>query len=1077
MSRPALALLVAVPFLALGIALFALRDGPHRPAVDALDARAPHVDLVAPSAALVEPVASEPAAPAATAERTTAEVVVDPDAVPDDALWVVGRVVFPPGTPRDERAFVVARGKKYGGSTSHRFEVGENGEFRAAFAPKTTKGALDVVGRYLYLAESVKLDPAAQPSDVVLRPELGGCVRVRLVPSPLALARTPDYASASVELFSADVYGANPARPPRATSDARGVAEIGGVVANKPWMVHVQFAGFAGERTTGVSPKPGEIVERDVALTAATLVRGVVLDARGEPVEGAMLRVEVRAGNDTSSSMGESSDAQGRFELHASGAGEMTIHAERAGHLAGKAGPFELSEGGERAGVELRLADGLSIRGVVRWPDGKPAEEAAVSLVLHGTQRWYGGADSAPSVRSGADGTFEFKGLVEGAYALGARARSERAEGEPRAWWNGRVESVDAGARDVVILLAAGSTITGRVVDDLGMAVRGCRVRLKPSQTVEVGRRAVSARSHGEDGAFELESVPDGEYVLVAELRAGVESAGVLCSMPRDAGRSFDLVLPRPANVAGRVVDVDGSPAAGARVEIRRKGTERYQAARTATSASDGAFRLEDVAAGAHVLVATREGRVESAEHELDVVPGRDVAEVALALRRGGIVEGRVLDRDDRSIAGRRVVAGGFGPYGQLEAATDANGEFRITDVPPGRIEVMTWSDSDTDDYLHASVALEEGGTARVDLGGASKGAYVVRGVVTAGGPVAAARVTFNAMGPAASQDDRNRTAVTDGSGRYEMRVATIGSYSVGVMSRENGTVWKRVDLADAPTQVVDVELGSARITGRVVDHDGRPVAEARVRVEPNVRSFTGDAQSTSDDETAADGTFALRGLLPGTYVLRADPQRWSADASARLASAQIDGLEVAAGSSREVEVRLAKGGSLVVRAVDVEGRPIAGANVRLAPRDGAHAMPTDAAGATRFDGLTPGRVTITAATHELVEREAATADVAVEGANEATVVLVAGGRFAVKLLDSRGAALASAMHYPVEVLDATGARVRGTMRRDAGDSTSFGPVLPGTYTVRVRFGAKKTEATVSVAAGTEREVVLREPD
>ncbi len=116
----------------------------------------------------LEPEASGelPSAPSAVAPDTTSErevAVVAPEvprvdvvsAIPDDSIWVEGRLFFPDKLPLDESFKIVASGRRFGSDRSsprrHEVEPDPAGLFRDAFAKKTSTGTVGLEARYMYL--------------------------------------------------------------------------------------------------------------------------------------------------------------------------------------------------------------------------------------------------------------------------------------------------------------------------------------------------------------------------------------------------------------------------------------------------------------------------------------------------------------------------------------------------------------------------------------------------------------------------------------------------------------------------------------------------------------------------------------------------------------------------------------------------------------------------------------------------------------------------------------------------------------------------------------------------------------
>jgi hypothetical protein len=104
------------------------------------------------------------------------------------------------------------------------------------------------------------------------------------------------------------------------------------------------------------------------------------------------------------------------------------------------------------------------------------------------------------------------------------------------------------------------------------------------------------------------------------------------------------------------------------------------------------------------------------------------------------------------------------------------------------------------------------------------------------------------------------------------------------------------------------------------------------------------------------DGTFAIDGLAPGEYVVRAAAAGWTDAATRPLAI--VEGARLGG-----VDLALASGGALEVLVLDRDGDPLAGASVAIAPDGrsalllGSIAAPlTDSDGRAVLRGVAPGR-------------------------------------------------------------------------------------------------------------------------
>lgn len=112
-------------------------------------------------------------------------------------------------------------------------------------------------------------------------------------------------------------------------------------------------------------------------------------------------------------------------------------------------------------------------------------------------------------------------------------------------------------------------------------------VQVTALKSLGAGAWAIS----GADGAFRIDELADGEY--------SVSTPGSAAATVKVAGEThFDLKLPAPATVRGKVLDPDGKEAEGIIVHLNR---ERSSALRAVTD-EHGEFVIEDVQPGNYAL-------------------------------------------------------------------------------------------------------------------------------------------------------------------------------------------------------------------------------------------------------------------------------------------------------------------------------------------------------------------------------------------------------------------------------------------------------------------------------------------
>jgi protocatechuate 3,4-dioxygenase beta subunit len=177
-----------------------------------------------------------------------------------------------------------------------------------------------------------------------------------------------------------------------------------------------------------------------------------------------------------------------------------------------------------------------------------------------------------------------------------------------------------------VVKLGAGGTLEGVVVDDQNRPIASYRltveVFLPKVEGGEIGIRGRPRQISDESGAFRLERMPAGKYVLVAS--APGQPPGKSDSVEVDVGqtaRNVRIVLPRPATLSGTIRDEDSQqPVAGAVVNIDgyfgSGGPGGPNANAAATSDDQGNYSLLGVPPGPFSV------RVEHGSYKTRIVTG-----------------------------------------------------------------------------------------------------------------------------------------------------------------------------------------------------------------------------------------------------------------------------------------------------------------------------------------------------------------------------------------------------------------------------------------------------------------------
>ncbi len=303
-----------------------------------------------------------------------------------------------------------------------------------------------------------------------------------------------------------------------------------------------------------------------------------------------------------------------------------------------------------------------------------------------------------------------------------------------------------------------------------------------------------------------------------------------------------------------------------------------------------------------------------------------------------GIIRGRVVAADTGAPIRRAQVqatVGGGRPYTVL---TDTQGEFELRDLPAGSWTLRASKAGFVGQQFGqrgpfssgVPLAVEDGRQVAADFALTRGGAITGRifdefGEPVAGVRVAALRVQWSTTGPRLSTS--GPTGMTDDTGAYRVYGLAPGAYYVGAsggggngassVSTEEGPVTygtvyfpgtTDINLAQRVSVVAGQELPgtnlsytplpAVRIGGMILGANGLPT-RATVRLLMPVFS-DGPPAGQSSTNSAADGTFSLRNVSPGSYTLEVTARNAARGAAPEVASlpitvgtTDIDGLTI----------------------------------------------------------------------------------------------------------------------------------------------------------------------------------------
>ncbi|QRN92815.1 carboxypeptidase regulatory-like domain-containing protein [Archangium violaceum] len=405
-------------------------------------------------------------------------------------------------------------------------------------------------------------------------------------------------------------------------------------------------------------------------LSRGGSVSGTLTDAQGIPLtQGQVVLWDL--GETGGWEEREEVDEAGRFLIQGIRPGRYMLEARvpSASVERSTAHPVEVKEE-EQVEVSLRLETGWTLSGVVVDGTGRPVEGATLQASPSSLPPWRQdeeyiqiSSDDAPAaVRSGPDGRFTLRYLVEDAYDVSVSKEGHRPPGE--------ATRVNAGTPEVRFVLERLGHIRGRLVDPTGAPITRFEVNGESRRDLggafavpftESGIQTLTLTASGMAPVRRPVPVTEGLDVDLGELRMGPGR--------RVRGRILDAETSEPVSASLRFTDAtleSTKPTAGVWESVEVK--------------EDGTFELPHVEARPLTLLVEDEGHWPR-RLTLDA----RTEEVTVRLEAGARIEVRVSDARGGLVGAdldfERDEGGGRGIYAP-------EGTYVLTGLEPGNYTV-----------------------------------------------------------------------------------------------------------------------------------------------------------------------------------------------------------------------------------------------------------------------------------------------------------------------------------------------------------------------------------------------------
>lgn len=595
------------------------------------------------------------------------------------------------------------------------------------------------------------------------------------------------------------------------------------------------------------------------------LISGNVSDEARQPIAGATVCADIEDEELPTSLRREStctsSDAHGAFALRELLASTYVVVAGAKSYRPGSAS-LSLASGESKLGVDLTLSTGgVEITGTVSDIGGGPVAHAKVRV------REYA-PDGARSPHVDTDD--------RGHFSLWIRPGAVQVQASADGYVTARAGCTAPCRLD--LLLTPESSIAGVVVDAAtGTPVEGARVEVESSEWTQDGVR-VSERTDA-TGSFHARGLVAARYDVVAttERAYGSSEGSILVGLGHAVDRTVIKVFPAAA-VSARIVATGdaphGCPKGG--VVLRLLSSNTDVKARTDVA---GNIVANGILRGTYHVEPWCDGHATRLNYSPLVVTDADVTGVVWEVDAGSTVRGRVTSIRGEPIAGAGIEGRTWGPrnaYHRVDARSGPDGRYELRGLRAGKYFLHARGASGSDSVTRAEVEALESGVLEKDFVLEDRGAITGTVVDTEGSPVAGIRVE------ASLPDDSwpmSHSPDSDALGAFTITGLRPGEYRLG--ARRNfahvATEKTQVMVRTGPTVVKLVaKIPAGAIKGTVVDDDGKPLADTYVTAAPE--GLDGHGPELTRNEyvavqpvmTGSDGAYALKGLTPGAYMLRA---------------------------------------------------------------------------------------------------------------------------------------------------------------------------------------------------------------
>ena len=692
---------------------------------------------------------------------------------------------------------------------------------------------------------------------------------------------------------------------PHAVSDASGRFQLLGIPGGT-FEISCEAKGFVDGRLRGIEPDPESPLPIVVELEPGALIRGIVRDESGDPLEG----IEVEATQRPRGSSDKTfSDERGEFVIDTVKPGEYRLTCKgtewKQQRLTIETGPDQ---------IEVVLQKAPILTGRVIDPRGNPISRARVQL----GQNW-GSGDSASTDDNG-----RFTLLLHldetGLEILARGFLQSTQQIDP---------TVGGDLGDVV--LAEAEVVEGIVYSPDGKPVSGARITANQVRQGGRNRRrgGSSTAWSKSDGSFRISFPrPDSQWRLTASFPLLLASEELTIDPQGQNTTGVKLMLRWGAVVSG-IVTGEGMPVPDATISFQTGGRGWNQNNRSTRTDETGHFQISGLVEGKFSIRASAQGFGDTLLSD-QLIRADEQLRIDLKLLRETTLSGIVIDQRGAPVNGAQLsVSDSTGA--RRGGLTGLDGYFSIDQLAPGLVDVRC----DSSGYLRTQLREIDPVHGPIEI--VLEQEFSLRGVVVdleTGEGIQRARVSVRSESSIEQgRNSRGRWDRSNREGEFKVDGLSANQYQVSAAADGFVTATFSVQIPSADTDesiLIRLDPGG-RVIVDVVDQAGTMVKGANLRatlLEENPaenssadsNSRRGSNRSAANTTTDDTGRGILAGLLDGFY-------RVSIDHSMYIPTQSVAVVKKSDGSAR-VRVVLERGASIRGQVRDSSGTLLQGGRV-----------------------------------------------------------------------------------------------------------------------------------------------------